>query len=82
MFIVMGVTWVLELVTWRITKAYDDKDWYPYVVLFLDLVNILQGVLIFIMMICRKKVWDLFQAKYLNSKCAPQFEDGMDDTII
>ena len=57
--------------------------YFSYVVLILDLVNILQGVLIFVIMICRRKVIDLFKAKYLNAPLlGPAPEDEMKDTII
>lgn len=48
--IVMGITWVVDVMSWVI--GGPDYVWY-----LTDLVNALQGVLIFIVVGCQPQVW-------------------------
>jgi len=52
LFIVMGITWVLEIMSWIDIGAdiVSQFIWYPA-----DIVNALQGLIIFIIFVCRKK---------------------------
>uniref|UniRef100_A0A336LUJ7 CSON004731 protein n=1 Tax=Culicoides sonorensis TaxID=179676 RepID=A0A336LUJ7_CULSO len=49
LFIIMGVTWSMELLSWVISH---DSPWFYAS----DLVNCLQGVLIFLLVVCNDKV--------------------------
>lgn len=50
LFILMGLNWILELATW----LFNNKPYYVW--FFADLFNSLQGVIIFIMFVCKKNV--------------------------
>ncbi|KYQ54879.1 G-protein coupled receptor Mth2 [Trachymyrmex zeteki] len=52
LFVVMGITWVLEIMSWIDIGAniVSQFIWYPA-----DIINALQGLTIFIIFVCRKK---------------------------
>ncbi|KAJ6645899.1 putative G-protein coupled receptor Mth-like 1, partial [Pseudolycoriella hygida] len=50
LIVVMGVTWVADVISW----AVGGPDYFWYVT---DLINALQGVLIFIVVGCQPQVW-------------------------
>lgn len=52
LFIVMGVTWTMEAVSWIISP----NGWYFYVT---DLANAIQGVVIFVLFVMKPKVKEL-----------------------
>ncbi len=56
LFIVMGVTWLLEI----LATLYQDMEqlWY-----FSDIFNILQGVLVFVIFVCKAKVWEAIKQR-------------------
>lgn len=49
LFLLMGLTWVTEIVSW----AFGGPDYYWY---FSDTINLLRAVFIFILFICKKPV--------------------------
>uniref|UniRef100_A0A336MK75 CSON002753 protein n=1 Tax=Culicoides sonorensis TaxID=179676 RepID=A0A336MK75_CULSO len=57
LFIIMGVTWSMELLSWVISH---DSPWFYAS----DLVNCLQGVLIFLLVVCNDKVRRLVIKRY------------------
>ena len=67
MFIIMGMTWFSELfgfaLSWSIGR---DKVWKYFV--FNDMINLLQGVLIFIVLICKPSVLNKILPKMPKKK--------------
>jgi hypothetical protein len=57
LFIVMGVNWIMEVISWA--AGGPEYLWY-----FTDLGNILQGVLIFIIFVCKQKVRRILVRKF------------------
>ncbi|KAG5330659.1 MTH2 protein, partial [Acromyrmex charruanus] len=70
LFIVMGITWVLEIMSWVDIGAdiVPQFIWYPA-----DIVNALQGLTIFIIFVCRKKTLQTL-LKQLNWKICDPFK--------
>jgi len=60
----MGVNWLAEIISWA-----TDSDGSEYVWYVTDIGNSLQGVLIFLIFVCKKRVLNL-----LNKKLCPQFQ--------
>lgn len=56
LFVVMGVTWILEIIA---TLLRDYNQWW-YVS---DYFNILQGVLVFFIFVCKSKVWEAIKQR-------------------
>ncbi|XP_050420954.1 G-protein coupled receptor Mth2-like [Adelges cooleyi] len=56
LFIVMGINWLTEVISW----AFDSSKSVWYVT---DIGNTLQGVLIFLIFVCKKRVLKLFKKK-------------------
>ncbi|XP_050434339.1 G-protein coupled receptor Mth2-like [Adelges cooleyi] len=56
LFIVMGISWLTEIL------AFEFKD-YQYIWNYTDIVNSLQGVLIFCIFVCKKRVLKLMKKK-------------------
>ncbi|XP_037034908.1 G-protein coupled receptor Mth2-like [Bradysia coprophila] len=54
LFIIMGVTWTTEVISWIISPG--GRGWYFYVT---DLTNALQGVVIFFLFVMKPKVKEL-----------------------
>lgn len=64
LFIVMGVNWLAEIISWAVESEVTSKSlWYVT-----DIGNALQGVLIFLIFVCKKRVLIL-----LNKKLCPQY---------
>lgn len=56
LFILMGVSWMTEIISYAVGgKAYD---WF-----FTDILNILTGVFIFFIFVCKPNVWKLLKLK-------------------
>ncbi|XP_071568666.1 uncharacterized protein [Temnothorax nylanderi] len=67
LFIVMGITWVMELIGWSI-----NVDFVPAIVWFpISIINGLQGVIIFIIFVFRKKVKQLLLKRFGGRNCGP-----------
>lgn len=56
LFIVMGVTWSLEILATLLEKP--EELWYVS-----DWFNILQGVLVFFIFVCKSKVWEAIKQR-------------------
>jgi hypothetical protein len=54
----MGVTWITEIITWAVNAPI-------YYSIPTDILNILTGVFIFVIFVCKKKVLRLLQKKFL-----------------
>ena len=57
LFIVMGVNWIMEVISWA--AGGPEYLWY-----ITDLGNILQGVLIFIIFVCKQRVRRILVRKF------------------
>ncbi|XP_026815188.1 G-protein coupled receptor Mth2-like [Rhopalosiphum maidis] len=64
LFIVMGVNWLAEIISWATSSGGLDAVWYV-----VNIGNCLQGVLIFLIFVCKKRILNL-----LNKKLCPQFQ--------
>ncbi|XP_026815187.1 G-protein coupled receptor Mth2-like [Rhopalosiphum maidis] len=64
LFIVMGVNWLAEIISWATGSDGSEFVWYVT-----DIGNSLQGVLIFLIFVCKKRVLNL-----LSKKLCPQFQ--------
>lgn len=55
LFVITGTNWSMEVISWLVSSKADNtkQHWVFYVS---DLVNTLQGVLIFVTFVCRKRV--------------------------
>ncbi|KAI4481522.1 hypothetical protein M0802_013981 [Mischocyttarus mexicanus] len=64
LFIVMGITWITEIMS-TLSKGSPDFIWY-----ITDMVNTLQGLIIFVTLVCKEKIKRLLLKKlgYKNSK--------------
>lgn len=63
LFIVMGVNWSAEIISWALDPNGTRFVWY-----ITDIGNSLQGVLIFFIFVCKTRVLRL-----LNKRCCPQY---------
>jgi hypothetical protein len=63
----MGVNWLSEMP--EITAVATDSDGSEFVWYVTDIVDSLQGVLIFLIFVCKKRVLNL-----LRKKLCPQFQ--------
>jgi len=68
----MGVNWLAEIVSWALGSDGSELVWYVT-----DIGNSLQGVLIFLIFVCKKRVLNL-----LNKKLCPQFQLFKTSTIV
>lgn len=60
LFIVMGISWIMELIAWSIDiDLVPEVIWYPSYI-----INALQGVIIFIIFVCRKKIKQLLLKRF------------------
>ncbi|XP_050558495.1 G-protein coupled receptor Mth2 isoform X3 [Spodoptera frugiperda] len=57
LFTVMGINWILEVVS----SFYPEADWYWQ---FSDAYNVLVGLIIFIIFVCKKKTWRMIKKRY------------------
>lgn len=66
LFIVMGVNWLTEIISWALGSDGSDGS---FLWCMTDIGNSLQGVLIFLIFVCKKRV-----LKLLNKKLCPRYE--------
>ncbi len=55
LFIVMGITWMSEFVVFLLGWIFGDDVVWRYTI-FNDVINLSQGILIFIVLVCKKKI--------------------------
>ncbi|CAL8146649.1 unnamed protein product [Orchesella dallaii] len=56
--VVMGLTWVFEVVSWALTKEDEAYSWFW---LIFDMYNVLSAILIFIIFVCQQNTLNLLQ---------------------
>jgi len=78
LFVVMGITWVLEIMSWVDIGAdiVPQFIWYPA-----DIVNALQGLTIFIIFVCRKKTLQTL-LKQLDWKICDPFKIPIKSIVV
>nr|ABC24708.1 G protein-coupled receptor [Spodoptera frugiperda] len=59
LFTVMGINWILEVVS----SFYPEADWYWQ---FSDAYNVLVGLIIFIIFVCKKKTWRMIKKRFVS----------------
>uniref|UniRef100_A0A7G3B7S4 Uncharacterized protein n=1 Tax=Lutzomyia longipalpis TaxID=7200 RepID=A0A7G3B7S4_LUTLO len=64
LFIVMGVTWTMEVISWLI----DPKSWIFYIT---DVCNCLQGFFIFMLFVWKPKIKKLIIKRYRSYRGLP-----------
>nr|CAH0099074.1 unnamed protein product [Daphnia galeata] len=57
LFILMGVTWSMEVISFAVGGSY--VVWYIF-----DVLNIFTGVFVFIIFVCKQKVWKMLKKKF------------------
>nr|CAD7429779.1 unnamed protein product [Timema monikensis] len=73
LFLVMGVTWIFEVLSF----AIENGSWYWIVT---DILNSLQGVIIFFLVVCRKRVLRaVTRNKPCGFSCPNQWTAGLDE---
>ncbi|KYM98016.1 G-protein coupled receptor Mth2 [Cyphomyrmex costatus] len=76
LFIVMGISWVLEIIAWLTgSEIVPIWLWYPA-----DMINSLQGLIIFIIFVCRKKVKQMLLKRFGGQSCGP-FKIPLSDSV-
>ncbi|XP_071520712.1 G-protein coupled receptor Mth2-like isoform X2 [Panulirus ornatus] len=55
LFVLMGVTWIFEAISFFVQRKTNNSSG-NYVWLVFDLINIMQGVIIFVVFVCRRAV--------------------------
>jgi len=63
LFIVMGMSWIWEVVSFFLTKYLPDKDWHHVFFYTTDIFNCLQGILIFILFIMKSRVYQALRKR-------------------
>lgn len=53
----MGVSWMTEIISYIV--GGDAYNWF-----FTDIINILTGVYVFVIFVCKPKVWKLLKTKF------------------
>ncbi|KAL1132465.1 hypothetical protein AAG570_010420 [Ranatra chinensis] len=61
LFVVMGINWVMELVSWVVKGP--QQIWY-----LTDITNTLQGVFIFVIFVCKRRIFRLINQKLCPGK--------------
>lgn len=56
LFIVMGASWLMEIIS-TLTPSFEDLFYVS------DAFNIFQGVMVFMIFVCKKKVWVAMRAR-------------------
>ncbi|XP_015189497.1 PREDICTED: G-protein coupled receptor Mth2 [Polistes dominula] len=57
LFIVMGISWILEIISYFMNKYARDWKWREDFFYFSDLYNCLQGLAIFVLFVLKKRVY-------------------------
>ncbi|XP_076056660.1 putative G-protein coupled receptor Mth-like 10 [Oratosquilla oratoria] len=68
LLLLMGITWILEVVSFFVQRSHNEM-WLNYIWLVFDLINIMQSVLIFFVFVCRKSVL----ARLCGRLCGAEF---------
>ncbi|XP_025995097.1 G-protein coupled receptor Mth2 [Solenopsis invicta] len=65
LFIVMGISWTMEIIAWLINSV-PSYVWYPT-----NIINSLQGLIIFIIFVCKKKIKQQLLKRFSGQNCGP-----------
>ena len=76
LYLILGINWIFEFVSF-IAGWQWDQTLAKNLSYFSDVVNLLQGLLIFVVLVCNKKVW-----KKLKAKMSRQSESELKATRI
>ena len=68
LFIAMGLTWILELIALAISLSSNEGDIPQWVSIILNIANVLQGIVIFIVFGIKPSVRNLIREKYVEGK--------------
>ena len=68
LFIAMGLTWILELIALAISLSSNEGDIPQSVSIILNIANVLQGIVIFIVFGIKPSVRNLIREKYVEGK--------------
>ena len=81
LFLVMGLTWVAEVVStvisWRRGEAYSGPE-----ILVFDIINSLQGLLIFLVLICKPRMRVKIRAAILDLAKSCSRAKQQDNTMV
>ena len=58
-FILMGVSWMMEIISFVVGGIAKEYIWIPT-----DVINILTGLFIFVIFVCKRNVWKLLAKKW------------------
>ena len=70
-FCLLGFTWIAELISTALEVEHGYQETF-YVRLFLDLVNLFLGVLLFVCLVCTEQVYLLTRARLLGRSISQQ----------
>uniref|UniRef100_A0A182IYC9 G-protein coupled receptors family 2 profile 2 domain-containing protein n=1 Tax=Anopheles atroparvus TaxID=41427 RepID=A0A182IYC9_ANOAO len=74
LFIIMGVTWTVEFITWLIGET-------TVLIYLVDICNCMTGILIFILFVWKQKVKDLLLKRFGRQPAAPYRDPNTNSTI-
>ncbi|KYN08302.1 PREDICTED: G-protein coupled receptor Mth2-like [Cyphomyrmex costatus] len=66
LFIVMEICWVLEILSWCFVIDIPTFFWYT-----VDIINSLQGAIIFIILVCTKRIKQMLLIRFGELSCNP-----------
>ena len=74
LFIAMGLTWILELIALAVTQLVDEGDVPQWISIILNIANVLQGIVIFMVFGFKPSVRNHIKEKYFegNSVSSPR----------
>ena len=78
-FIVMGVTYFFEFLGFILSWIYGDERVENYFILN-NIVNALQGVFIFVVLICKKTIFKKLISKFNDCKSLPAHIDSVKES--
>ena len=67
LFIAMGLTWILELIALAVTQLVDEGDVPQWISIILNIANVLQGIVVFIVFGFKPSVRNHIRDKYLGN---------------
>ncbi|GAB6030803.1 hypothetical protein CHUAL_007650 [Chamberlinius hualienensis] len=63
LFVVMGIFWFAEVISWHFSYETDEAVWYVT-----DLINALQGLAIFLVYVCKRSTWKMLKKRWKGQK--------------
>ncbi|KAG5340114.1 MTH2 protein, partial [Acromyrmex heyeri] len=81
LFVVMGITWILDVLLWIIdTNILLETDILLYIWYLVNIINALQGVIFFVVLVCRRKIKEML-LKLFREKTYSLFKIPISDSI-